>query len=233
MLHGRGRSVVVDDGLLTSPDVKRIAVAAGIPTDQATGLILRLWFWTDRFTDGASVRDMEIHGVDEIVSHDGFGAALADAGWLAAGDGGGLALLGPLRRPMKTTHADRQHRRQRMVSYRRRKAKPAPNTVVVTLPAHDGQGALFAGDARNHPNLRVLQAFAALNRIEGWIPRMAAAGHQALVKLEADGTNSLDAVRHLIDAAERRKAGPGWVVNGLRRMAGLEVRVQAERRKQA
>jgi len=68
-------------------DQREVFVAArrlGLARDHVVGLCVRLWAWADSQTTDGVIDGVRQEDVDAIVEHDGFAAALAEAGWLIA-----------------------------------------------------------------------------------------------------------------------------------------------------
>ena len=54
----------------------------GLARDHVVGLCVRFWAWADGQTTDGSIDGIRPVDIDAIVEHEGFAAALAEAGWL-------------------------------------------------------------------------------------------------------------------------------------------------------
>lgn len=71
------------------PRVMRMAMGMGADRDRVLGLLVRFWVWADQHTEDGMIKGVaggEL--VDGLLGAPGFTAALEDAGWLRATDGG-------------------------------------------------------------------------------------------------------------------------------------------------
>jgi len=59
-----------------------VARRLGLARDHVVGLCVRLWAWADSQTTDGVIESVRQEDVDAIVEHDGFAAALTEAGWL-------------------------------------------------------------------------------------------------------------------------------------------------------
>jgi hypothetical protein len=82
-----GNWIKVTHGLCDAPEVRRVARATRLDSDQVIGKLIRFWSWADRHGRNGIV-DAELEDVDEQARHVGFGAALVSVGWLVTQEDG-------------------------------------------------------------------------------------------------------------------------------------------------
>jgi hypothetical protein len=59
-----------------------VARRLGLARDHVVGLCVRVWAWADGQTTDGTIDSIRLEDIDAIVEHEGFAAALAEAGWL-------------------------------------------------------------------------------------------------------------------------------------------------------
>lgn len=64
------------------PEIVRIARAVGITRDDAFGKMMRFWIWLDGVSVDGRVDGLVDGDVDDLLSCDGIGAAIASVGWI-------------------------------------------------------------------------------------------------------------------------------------------------------
>ena len=72
-------------------DQREVFVTArrlGLARDHVVGLCVRFWAWADGQTTDGTIDGIRLEDIDAIVEHEGFAAALAEAGWLLVDERG-------------------------------------------------------------------------------------------------------------------------------------------------
>jgi len=72
-------------------DQREVFVAArrlGLARDHVVGLCIRFWAWADGQTTDGAIDGIRPADIDAVVEHEGFAAALAEAGWLVVNERG-------------------------------------------------------------------------------------------------------------------------------------------------
>ena len=72
-------------------DQREVFVTArrlGLARDHAVGLCVRFWAWADSQTTDGIIDGIRPADIDAVVEHEGFAAALVDAGWLLVDERG-------------------------------------------------------------------------------------------------------------------------------------------------
>ena len=59
-----------------------VARALSLPRDHVVGLCIRFWAWADGQTADGVIDSIRPEDLDAVVEHEGFAAALEEAGWL-------------------------------------------------------------------------------------------------------------------------------------------------------
>ena len=80
--------IKVRGNLREQREVFVVARRLGLARDHVVGLCVRFWAWADGQTTDGTIDGIRLEDIDAIVEHEGFAAALAEAGWLLVDERG-------------------------------------------------------------------------------------------------------------------------------------------------
>lgn len=80
--------IKVRGNLREQREVFVVARRLGLGRDHVVGLCVRFWAWADGQTTDGTIDGIRPADIDAVVEHDGFAAALAEAGWLLVDERG-------------------------------------------------------------------------------------------------------------------------------------------------
>jgi len=95
-----------------------VARALVLPRDHVVGLCIRFWSWADGQTTDGAIDSICPADIDAVVEHEGFAAALQEAGWLLV-DGRGVII------PNFHRHNGESAKKRAMAADRKRRQREA------------------------------------------------------------------------------------------------------------
>jgi hypothetical protein len=137
--------IKITGGLCDKPEVMRLARTLEISRDEAVGLLVRFWTWTDSVTVDGVVDAVVDADVDGMMAQPGFARSLEAVGWLQI-DGS----KAQLRIPNFERHNGESAKKRALKS--ERQARWRNKTVDASVDAHVDVGASTREEKRRSKN---------------------------------------------------------------------------------